>query len=362
MRFFKTAVLFLAVFLAACQLPPAPPEVRRSETQEQDLWRAGASIFASQEYSAYLDALRGARRSFERENLKLGWCRDYGRIEREFRTVLAAGEAIQAKVQSVKSEKQASVSEEAKGIRAKVMTLKDITLSLTERGKARQELAQAEICLGEADSLLGQAKYEAASRRVSQAGECVKQAEEAVISFIGRYLDKRQVDVWRKWTEETIAESKTRQSIAIVVSKLERRLTVYRDGKPYRSYPAGFGFNGLSNKLHSGDNATPEGRYHIIRKIASSQYYKALLIDYPNEEDRKRFAKEKNRGAIPVTIGIGGDIEIHGGGQDILTRGCISMDNDQMDELYGLVSIGTAVTIVGTNTTENYVIRTLRKS
>ncbi|MEN6311124.1 MAG: L,D-transpeptidase family protein, partial [Acidobacteriota bacterium] len=234
--------------------------------------------------------------------------------------MLAAGEAIQAKVQSVKSEKQASVSEEAKGIRAKVMTLKDITLSLTERGKARQELAQAEICLGEADSLLGQAKYEAASRRVSQAGECVKQAEEAVISFIGRYLDKRQVDVWRKWTEETIAESKTRQSIAIVVSKLERRLTVYRDGKPYRSYPAGFGFNGLSNKLHSGDNATPEGRYHIIRKIASSQYYKALLIDYPNEEDRKRFAKEKNRGAIPLTIGIGGDIEIHGGGQDILTR------------------------------------------
>ncbi|MEN6311494.1 MAG: L,D-transpeptidase, partial [Acidobacteriota bacterium] len=69
-----------------------------------------------------------------------------------------------------------------------------------------------------------------------------------------------------------------------------------------------------------------------------------------------------NRGAIPVTIGIGGDIEIHGGGQDSLTRGCISMDNGQMDELYGLVSIGTAVTIVGTNTTENYVIRTLRKS
>jgi murein L,D-transpeptidase YafK len=139
-------------------------------------------------------------------------------------------------------------------------------------------------------------------------------------------------------------------------------LTVYKGGQVYRSYPAGFGFNGLSNKMHSGDNATPEGRYHIIQKIASSQYYKALLIDYPNEEDRRRFAREKNRGAIPTTIGIGGDIEIHGGGQDSLTRGCISMDNDKLDELFSLVSVGTAVTIVGTNEMENYVIRALRKN
>jgi lipoprotein-anchoring transpeptidase ErfK/SrfK len=63
-----------------------------------------------------------------------------------------------------------------------------------------------------------------------------------------------------------------------------------------------------------------------------------------------------------VTIGIGGDIEIHGGGPDSLTRGCISMDNDKIDELFGLVSVGTAVTIVGTNETENYVIRALRKT
>jgi len=362
LKFFKTAVLFLAVLFASCQLPPAPPEVRRSETQEQDLWRAGASIFASQEYATYLDALRGARRHYDQENLKLGWYRDYDGVRRDFRAVLAAGDALQARVQSVKSEKRAAVDEDVKAIRTKVVTLKDITLSLTERGRARQELAQAEICLGEADALLNQAKYEAASRRVSQAGECVKKAEAAVISFIGRYLDQRQVDVWKKWTDETIAESRSRRTIAIVVSKLERRMTVYRDGKPYRSYGAGFGFNGLSNKLHSGDNATPEGRYHIIRKIASSQYYKALLIDYPNDEDRKRFAREKNRGAIPVAIGIGGDIEIHGGGQDSLTRGCISMDNDQMDELYNLVSMGTAVTIVGTNEMENYVIRTIRKS
>jgi L,D-peptidoglycan transpeptidase YkuD (ErfK/YbiS/YcfS/YnhG family) len=362
LKVFQTALLLLAVFLVSCQLPPAPPEVRRSDVQEQDLWRAGASVFASQDYSAYLDTLRAARRRFDQENLKLGWARDYGPVRRDFQAVLESGDAILAKVQALKAEKQSSLAEGARNVRAKMMTLNDITLSLTERGRARKELAQAEVYLHEADSLMGQAKFEEASGRLSQAGDCVKEAETAVVAFIGRYLDKKQVDVWKKWTDETIAESRARGTIALIVSKLERRLTVYKGGQAYRSYPAGFGFNGLSNKLHSGDNATPEGRYHVIQKIASSQYYKALLIDYPNEEDRRRFAREKNRGAIPTTIGIGGDIEIHGGGPDSLTRGCISMDNDKIDELFGLVSVGTAVTIVGTNEMENYVIRALRKN
>jgi len=38
------------------------------------------------------------------------------------------------------------------------------------------------------------------------------------------------------------------------------------------------------------------------------------------------------------------------------------MDNDKLDELFSLVSVGTAVTIVGTNEMENYVIRALRKN
>ena len=66
-----------------------------------------------------------------------------------------------------------------------------------------------------------------------------------------------------------------------------------------------------------------------------------------------------------IEIGLGQGalgLRVVGGGQDSLTRGCISMDNDKIDELFGLVSVGTAVTIVGTNEMENYVIRALRKS
>ena len=76
-----------------------------------------------------------------------------------------------------------------------------------------------------------------------------------------------------------------------------------RTARSYRTYDVGLGFNGLADKRFAGDNATPEGRYTIVRKIPSSLYYKALLIDYPNDEDRRWFAREKARGTIPGSVG-----------------------------------------------------------
>ena len=148
---------------------------------------------------------------------------------------------------------------------------------------------------------------------------------------------------------------------ALIVSKLERRLTVYRKGELIRTYDVGLGFNGLADKRVSGDDATPEGRYSVVRKNPSSLYHKALLIDYPNEEDRRWFAQEKAQGRIPRDASIGGNVEIHGGGRDTLTRGCVSLDDDKMDELYALVAVGTPVTIIGTMELDNFVMKAIRE-
>jgi murein L,D-transpeptidase YafK len=173
-------------------------------------------------------------------------------------------------------------------------------------------------------------------------------------------MDENQVTVWKKWAAETIAESKRKGIIALLISKLEKHLTVYKGGVPIVTYDIGLGFNGLSTKTHAGDNATPEGHYQIIKKIPASQFYKALLINYPNEEDKKRFEREKKNGNIPQAVGIGGQVEIHGGGKDSLTRGCISVDNAAMDEIFKMVSVGTPVTIIGTREDEIQLIKSIK--
>ena len=77
------------------------------------------------------------------------------------------------------------------------------------------------------------------------------------------------------------------------------------------------------------------------------------MINYPNEDDRKHFQIAREKGLVPHRTGIGSLIEIHGGGKDIMTYGCIAMNNRDIDELFNIVKVGTPVTIVGAVSSQN---------
>ena len=356
-RAVKAAVLLLPLLAVACQTPPVPSEVQQAATQEQDLWRAGGSLFAGPGYEAYRQALQQARRTLEEENLKLGWFRDYGRVRAEFRQVLQTGRRILADVQTLKQERLDGIARTLAEVRERIADLSAITLSINERGIARKSLTQAEVMLQEAETFAGKNRFEEAKERLAAAEAGARDAEEAVAGFLSRYLDQRQLRAWQTLAEETVRESHLRKTTVVIVGKLERKLTVYQAGVPRLVCDIGLGFNGLADKVHAGDSATPEGRYRVIKKNPSSRFYKALLINYPNEDDRREFEALKKTGQIPSSVTIGGLVEIHGGGEDALTEGCISVANDAMDKLYALVPLGTNVTIVGTADRENRILK-----
>jgi murein L,D-transpeptidase YafK len=86
-----------------------------------------------------------------------------------------------------------------------------------------------------------------------------------------------------------------------------------------------------------------------MRAPGQTHYYRALMLDYPNADDRARFQALQRTGQMPRNGRIGSNIEIHGEGgrsQD-WTQGCVALSNDEMDELVSLVGVGTPVTIVG---------------
>jgi murein L,D-transpeptidase YafK len=163
--------------------------------------------------------------------------------------------------------------------------------------------------------------------------------------------------------KETIAWSRRHHASAIVVSKADRVLTLYKNGQKVLSYPVRLGFNGIREKRYQGDGATPEGRYLIAGKRGQgqTQFYRALLLDYPNEEDRRRFQSARKTGLIPASKGIGGQIEIHGVENELAaqTLGCVMLENAHMVFLYDRVEKGTPVTIVGALQEQNSVAQAL---
>jgi murein L,D-transpeptidase YafK len=134
----------------------------------------------------------------------------------------------------------------------------------------------------------------------------------------------------------------------IVVIKSKRRLIVYQGQNELKSYKISLGRQPIGKKQVEGDMKTPEGVYFINSKNPNSRYYKSFGISYPNQDD---IDNAKRVGKNP-----GGDILIHGARKGFgffstwlrffdWTQGCIALTNNEMDELYNHVEIGTVVEI-----------------
>jgi murein L,D-transpeptidase YafK len=214
-----------------------------------------------------------------------------------------------------------------------------------------QRPVETALLLHQARSFFDQGLY-ARSIHVAQQAAGMMEVQTAVLTAtLGHYADERRVHMWRRIAQQTIEWSRAHHTAAIVISKADRRLTVYRNGRQVLSYPVRLGYNGILEKRYQGDGATPEGQYHIIRKRdrGQTQFHRALVLNYPNPEDRRRFQQARRTGRIPADAFIGGQIEIHGG-DDVLTSqtlGCVMLDNWQMDAIFKEVESGTPVTIVG---------------
>ena len=176
----------------------------------------------------------------------------------------------------------------------------------------------------------------------------INHANAAAGKMLRSYFD--DYSRWKNLANDAIAASRGGNKV-ILVDKVAHKLYVYQSGKVIRSYEAEFGPNWMAHKERAGDKATPEGNYRVTseKTKGNSAYYKALLIDYPNAEDRRMFAINKKKGLISRRTGIGNLIEIHGhGGKGFdWTSGCVGLRDRDMDDLCRLVGTGTRVTIVG---------------
>ncbi|NLH47554.1 MAG: L,D-transpeptidase [Myxococcales bacterium] len=162
------------------------------------------------------------------------------------------------------------------------------------------------------------------------------------------------------WTERMKAlgiGQKAPRSLRI--GKQSHRLELIAGGKVVGTFPVGLGRNPINDKLQEGDRATPEGRFRIVAKHPSASHL-SLCLDYPNAASREKIERARRLG-IPLTKGPGGDICIHGhgvwGGKTFYkedgspvvlnwTRGCVTLNDEMMDEVYEFARLGDEVEIV----------------
>jgi len=216
-----------------------------------------------------------------------------------------------------------------------------------------QSIAYAEMYLTEAAGCFRQGDYEKAADRAQVSHHRADQALSAIGAILDRFYDPQRVRHWRALLSAAVDYSRRSGKVVLVAVKDQRILRLYRLGLVERTYPMELGKNPLQQKLRNGDQATPEGQYMVASKKsgARTRYHLALLLNYPNQEDWDRFNEAKRRGQIPPKAAIGGLIEIHGeGGKGgDWTEGCLALTNEEMDDVFNQVEVGTPVIIIGSD-------------
>ncbi|MEL6495824.1 MAG: L,D-transpeptidase [Cyanobacteria bacterium J06623_7] len=155
--------------------------------------------------------------------------------------------------------------------------------------------------------------------------------------------------------EQIIAEPIDKSLTKIAIAKSDYQLTLYYRDQAIKSYPIVLGKNPQGDKRREGDFKTPEGTFKVRDLYPHSQWSKFIWLDYPNQESWRKHLAAKQTGEIPLTSTVGSEIGIHGvpANSDYLidnrsnwTWGCIALKNKDVDELYSVIEVGTAIEIV----------------
>ncbi len=354
-RILTILIILLVVGAASAfiviQIAPKPPveEISRARVAISTARSVNAHVYDPVQFKRAEQLYDSAILLWKFQNQEFFLKRNYDQchtcaILAETNAVLAGDHALE-KSKNLQKTLRADIDK----LREEVREFKQVFDRLPIGEDISKKYEKGKLLLAESEVNYKQGNYLISLEQLTQAKELIKKAMIYTNNMVSNYFSN--YSTWVKWADQTISLSKRNQTAAILVDKFSGKCYVYKNGALKYTFPAEVGKNWVGTKRYKGDKATPEGFYTITKKKTNHQtkYYKALLLNYPNSDDKQRFSRDVREGRISRSAQIGGMIEIHGGGGRGAnwTDGCIALTNKDMDVIFNVVSEGTPVTIIG---------------
>jgi hypothetical protein len=347
--FSAAAVSIPIVILLLIRFTPKPPIGQMEHAREvlSEAEKNNAGTYSRKMYTEAKVFYDSAMANWQKENKRFIYFRHYDKV-RKF-AELSTKKASQAGDNSISTSSNLKIK-----LKQKIDSLNNLVDQLDQlfntyplTSEIRNRISKGKIMLKEAEIVYKKGQYLQANRKITDSEYLLTESYEFASSNLKNYF--KSYSLWKRWVDKTLIDSKKNRDYSIIIDKFSRKCFIYLNGA--KKYEFEVGKNWVGDKRSRGDMATPEGMYKITKKFdgGKTKYYKALLLDYPNDEDKEKFRSEIARGSLPASAKIGGLIEIHGnGGKGIdWTEGCIALTDNEMDVVFKIVRVGTPVTIIG---------------
>ncbi len=351
--------VILGLLSAGCVDAVPSDVVSALESLDRELILGKAPEAAPDDYTRFVTQWVSLKARIQSDDDVIRWPWEPNDLEEALRRLQEDGGRTLARLREQHRTQRQLAETKLQRLEERVQLIASQVESIDGRIVLGDKSVRADLLLKQAEVYFDQQEYARAIETADLAAQAVSAQATILARELGRYADDARITQWQSLVRQTIEWSRSHQAAAIIVSKADRSLSLYKNGRKVAGYPVRLGFNGIREKRYQGDGATPEGRYHVTAKrgAGQTQFYRALVLDYPNAEDRRRFESAKKSGRIAPSQRIGGQIEIHGVDNELMaqTLGCIMLDNSHMAALFERVTPGTPVTIVGALTGKNSV-------
>jgi hypothetical protein len=356
---FIILVSFAVAFLLTRQVTPPVDEMETARELIFEAWNSGAdqnSFDLIKVSESYYDS---AMTCWQNENKKIFFARDYSRIRKY--AIQSAELADKARDRTVaqNSGQKIELREKLDNLKREIDDFNSVYHRIPLPQSVRMEYNKVNLFYSEAEQQFADGQNILCEKKIVDAGIAIYNTYRKTVDYLKNYLKK--YPEWQQWAWSTIDSSILNQSSVIIVDKFSRNLFVYQNGILMNTFQIELGANWIGDKRWEGDKATPEGFYRVTEKLDSrkTRFYKALLLNYPNEYDLQNFDTDRQNGTVHASARIGGAIEIHGQGGvgTDWTNGCIALKDPDMDIVFGYSSPGTMVTIVGSLRSLNEVMK-----
>jgi L,D-peptidoglycan transpeptidase YkuD (ErfK/YbiS/YcfS/YnhG family)/ribosome-associated translation inhibitor RaiA len=344
-------MLITALFFLFVRMTPVPPieKIEKARIAIAEAKKVNADAYAPALFKESEKLYNTAISRWKSENAKFILTRDFSSIDQLAEFSIAKAKESKIKAMAHSNDLETSLGAMINSLEKSIDKYEKLFNKLPLRSKTFEEYQKGLMLLKEGKYDYKARNYLVSKTKIDKASKHLNDYFSSVKSYLKDYF--ANYSSWREWNDKTISESRKNKSEAIIVDKYAKKCYVYKSGKLKHTFDCELGKNWIGRKRHKGDKATPEGLYHVTKKLEGKKtiYYKALLINYPNDEDKVSYAKEVKLGTLSKKTHIGGLIEIHGGGGKGVnwTDGCVALRDSDMDIIYRLAGVGTPVTIVG---------------
>lgn len=344
-------ILLTGVVITAFCMAEKPPVIEMEETRAalSEAEKLDAEVYSRSLYREAKLLYDSAMSVWKRENEKLIIFRKFEPVVVLAAKSKLAGQQAAAKAKEARRNSKSDLKAEIELLRQEMTGFEKLFSSLPVAKRVKDEHSKGKLLLNAAEIAFDKGEYSDGQSKSKAASALIRSSYQDARKMLSGYFE--QLPQWQEQLKEAIAYSKKHRTEVIVVEKIPGLCDLYSNGVKKYSFKVEFGRNWIGDKKYEGDYATPEGEYKVVKKLqgGSTKYYKALLMNYPNKQDRKRFNELKKKGEVARSAGIGSLIEIHGsGGRGAnWTNGCVALVNKDMDVLYRNVGNSTPIWIIG---------------